>query len=60
MNDPAPTRRQFNIQTAECVVQGIHAKHCKLLARGDDYGYALTRELLSTRGLKPAASRSLV
>jgi len=38
--------KSFNVQTADGVVQGIHAKHCGLLARGDGYGYALTRELL--------------
>jgi len=48
--------KSFNIQTADAVVQGIHAKHCELLARGD--GYALTRELLSAQGLKPGVSRS--
>ena len=50
--------KSFNIQTADAVVQGIHAKHCELLARGDGYGYALTRELLSAPGLKPGVSRS--
>jgi hypothetical protein len=49
----------FNIQTADGVVQCIHAKHCELLARGDGYGYALTRELLSSPGVKPGVSRSL-
>ncbi len=29
----------FNIQTAEGVVQGISHKHCTLLQRGDGYGY---------------------
>jgi len=50
--------KKFNIQTADAVVQGIHAKHCELLARGDGYGYALTRELLSAPGIKPGVSRS--
>lgn len=30
----------FNIQTADGVVQGICHKHCKVLARGDGYGYS--------------------
>jgi hypothetical protein len=51
--------KKFNIQTAGGVVQGIHAKHCELLARGDGYGYALTHELLSSPGLKPGVSRSV-
>jgi len=50
--------KSFNIQTSDSVVQGIHAKHCQLLARGDGYGYALTRELLSAPGIKPEVSRS--
>jgi len=50
--------KSFNIQTADGVVQGIHAKHCELLARGDGYGYALTRDLFSSPGLKPGVSRS--
>ncbi|MBO0860251.1 MAG: HNH endonuclease, partial [Chloracidobacterium sp.] len=29
----------FNIQTVTGVVQGINAKHCKLIQRGDGYGY---------------------
>ena len=49
---------KFNIQTGDGVVQRIHAKHCELLARGDGYSYALTRELLSAPGLKPGVSRS--
>jgi hypothetical protein len=50
----------FNIQTADGVVQGIHARRCKLLARGGGYRYALTRELLSCPGLKPGVSRSRI
>lgn len=30
---------RFNIQTREGVVQGIHHRHCKVLQRGDGYGY---------------------
>jgi len=50
--------KKLNIQSAGGVVQGIHAKHCELLARGDGYGYGLTRELLSAPGLKSGVSRS--
>ncbi|CAN7222296.1 RNA-guided endonuclease IscB [Cupriavidus necator] len=31
----------FNIQTASGAVQGISYKHCKLMQRGDGYGYSL-------------------
>ena len=37
----------FNIQTGSEVIQGIGYKHCRILQRGDGYGYALlptTRE----------------
>ena len=33
----------FNIQTTEGVIQGISHKHCKLLQRGDGYGYQQSR-----------------
>ncbi|BCX88367.1 hypothetical protein MIN45_P0736 [Methylomarinovum tepidoasis] len=29
----------FNIQTPQGVVQGVHARHCRLLQRADGYGY---------------------
>ena len=29
----------FNIQTPHGVVQGVHARHCRLLQRADGYGY---------------------
>ena len=45
--------KSFNVQTADGVVQGIHAKHCELLARGDGHGYALAREHLSSQGSNP-------
>jgi len=32
----------FNIQTAQGVVQGINHKHCRLIQRGDGYGYSTT------------------
>jgi hypothetical protein len=50
--------KTFKIQTAEGVVQGIHGKHFELLARGDGYGCALTRELLSAPGLKRTVART--
>lgn len=31
----------FNIQTRETVIQGINAKHCSVIARGDGYSFAL-------------------
>ena len=34
-------RGSFNIQTSTGVVQGINAKHCTILARGDGYSFAL-------------------
>ena len=52
--------KSFTIQTADGIVQSIHAKHCELLARGDGYGYALTRELLSSPGREPGLSGSLI
>ncbi len=52
--------KKFNIQTADGVVQGIHARHCERLARSDGYGYALTRELRSSPRLMPGVSRSLI
>lgn len=30
----------FNIQTGKSVVQGISSKHCKIIQRGDGYGYS--------------------
>ncbi|MEC5216802.1 5-methylcytosine-specific restriction endonuclease McrA [Actimicrobium sp. GrIS 1.19] len=30
----------FNIQTQQCVVQGISHKHCKIIQRADGYGYS--------------------
>lgn len=31
----------FNIQTGNCVVQGISYRHCSLIQRGDGYGYLM-------------------
>ena len=36
----------FNIQTGDGVVQGISHRHCRVLQRGDGYGYSR----LSTQG----------
>ena len=33
----------FNIQTTEGVIQGVSHKYCKLLQRGDGYGYQQSR-----------------
>jgi hypothetical protein len=52
--------KSFNIQTADGIVQSIRAKDCELLARGDGYGYALTRELLSSPGREPGLSGSMI
>jgi len=30
----------FNIQTVDAVVQGISHKYCRIVQRGDGYGYA--------------------
>ena len=47
----------FNIQTGSAVVQGISYKHCRILQRGDGYGYAW---LTKTReGNFPISSRTL-
>lgn len=33
----------FNIQTPAGVVQGIHHRHCRIVQRGDGYGYAFQK-----------------
>ena len=40
----------FNLQTAASVVQGISHKHCRLLQRGDGYGYQLQNFTKGTAG----------
>jgi hypothetical protein len=52
----------FNLQTASGVIQGISHKHCRLLQRGDGYGYQLQKLSKGTTGkagraggLSPAA-----
>ena len=54
----------FNIQTAGGVVQGIHHRHCRILQRGDGYGYAFqpvaqTRKEGGNRGRASRAALSL-
>jgi hypothetical protein len=34
----------FNIQTGNAVVQGINHKRCRILQRGDGYGYLLNTQ----------------
>lgn len=62
----------FNIQTPSGVVQGVGHRHCKVLMRGDGYGYFLVahnrkdsesrgdakRRALSLPGLKAEVSRA--
>lgn len=62
----------FNIQTAAGAVQGISHKHCKVIQRGDGYGYQLvaqtakesenrgdaSRRALSLPGMKAEVSRT--
>ena len=33
----------LNIQTPQGVVQGIHHRHCRIIQRGDGYGYSMQR-----------------
>ncbi len=40
----------FNLQTASGVIQGISHKHCRLLQRGDGYGYQLQKLSKGTTG----------
>lgn len=41
----------FNIQTSNGVVQGISFKHCKIMQRGDGYGYSFA-EVITERQLR--------
>ena len=56
----------FNIQTREGVVQGIHHRHCKVLQRGDGYGYqqqpkiALASKGCGTQGAATQPALSLL
>jgi 5-methylcytosine-specific restriction endonuclease McrA len=48
----------FNIQTKSGVVQGIGHKHCRIIARGDGYGYSLNQaEKCEERGRLVALKR---
>jgi hypothetical protein len=40
----------FNLQTASGVIQGISHKHCRLLQRGDGYGYQIQQFSKGTTG----------
>lgn len=42
----------FNIQTPQGVVQGVHARHCRLMQRVDGYGY-FTKEVNGGRAFLP-------
>lgn len=55
----------FNIQTGSAVVQGISYKHCRLIQRGDGYGYSLmptgtTEGMAKGHADFPISSRSLL
>ncbi len=45
----------FNIQTGFAVVQGIGYKHCRVLQRGDGYGYSQTNQLPNSSPTNAAA-----
>lgn len=44
------TSGSFNVQTSQSVVQGIAHRHCRVLQRGDGYGYALQPQIAITKG----------
>ena len=48
----------FNIQTTEGVIQGISHKHCKLLQRGDGYGYQQSRATQTREEVVHCTTRS--
>lgn len=58
----------FNIQTPAGLVQGIHHRHCRIVQRGDGYGYrhvrpsttALARGSLSLPGVNAGVSREKI
>ena len=39
----------LNIQTPQGVVQGIHHRHCRIIQRGDGYGYSMQRRANAER-----------
>ncbi len=45
----------FNIQTGFAVMQGIGHKHCRVLQRGDGYGYSQTNQLPNSSPTNAAA-----
>ncbi len=45
----------FNLQTATSVVQGVSHKHCRVLQRGDGYGYQLQKFTKGTAGKEARA-----
>lgn len=47
----------FNIQTAEGVVQGVSHRYCKIMQRGDGYGYSLVAQSTKESGHRGDASR---
>jgi len=49
---------RFNIQTTEGVIQGISHKHCKLLQRGDGYGYQQSRATQTREEVVHCTTRS--
>ena len=53
----------FNIQTPQRVVQGISHRYCKVIQRGDGYGYSLiapSKEESRYRGDAPRRALSLL
>ena len=48
----------FNLQTAAGLVQGISHKHCRLLQRGDGYGYHLQKLTKGTAGQRGKSRRA--
>ncbi|WP_029000938.1 RNA-guided endonuclease IscB [Azohydromonas australica] len=47
----------FNVQTAAGTVQGINHRHCRVLMRGDGYGYQLVAQHRKESGYRDGASR---
>ena len=48
----------FNIQTTEGVIQGVSHKYCKLLQRGDGYGYQQSRATKTREEVVHCTTRS--
>ncbi|MFJ1253308.1 HNH endonuclease, partial [Cupriavidus sp. CuC1] len=47
----------FNIQTVDGVVQGVSHRYCKIIQRGDGYGYSLVAQSTKESGHRGDASR---